>query len=95
MLYYMSCFPISLNVIFSAFVSSDMLYMYTHICILCRVDSTSTSACLVFADEIASYTQGGAGPDGKSQLKRMVSEEAKLKRMSSVSESEKKEEKKV
>ena len=49
----------------------------------------------MFADEIASYTQSGAGPDGKGQLKRMVSEEAKLKRMRSVSESEKKEEKKV
>ena len=49
----------------------------------------------MFADEIASYTQGGASPDGKGQLKRMVSEEAKLKRMHSVSESEKKEEKKV
>ena len=47
MIYYMSYFPISMNVIFSAFVSLDMLYMYTHICILCCADSTLTSACCV------------------------------------------------
>ena len=62
---------------------------------LCYQDSISVSVFL-FADEIANFERDGAAAGNKRQLKHMLSGDVtNLQRMHSVSESEKKEEKKV
>ena len=88
----MSYFTVPINIICDAFLSGT--YLYTTVCYAIK----TSFHCLyfLFADEIANFERDGAAAGNKRQLKHMLSGDVtNLQRMCSVSESEKKEEKKV